>query len=119
MRGALLAIAAVASGKTSPNALAQALARVANENAAAWMHEILRVAAGCDALICAGLAGFAGLSVGEKLGIPVIGAAMFPLTDRGISSAIPTASKNATMAEPIQTPPSPTAAVVGLSQGDQ
>jgi sterol 3beta-glucosyltransferase len=80
MRGALLAIAAVASGKTSPNALPQALARVANENATAWMQEMLRVACGSDALICAGLAGFAGLSVGEKLGIPVIGAGMFPLT---------------------------------------
>jgi sterol 3beta-glucosyltransferase len=80
MRGALLSIAAVVSGKSSPNAQAQALARVANENAAAWMHETLGVAAGCDALLCAGLAGFAGLSVAEKLGIPVIGAGMFPLT---------------------------------------
>ena len=80
MRGALLAIAAIVSDKTSPNAQAQALSRIANDNAASWMHETLRVAAGCDALICAGLAGFAGLSVAEKLGIPVIGAGMFPLT---------------------------------------
>jgi len=80
IRGALLAIAEIVSGKTSLNAHAQALARIANENAAAWMQETLGVAAGCDALICAGLAGFAGLSVAEKLGIPVIGAGMFPLT---------------------------------------
>jgi sterol 3beta-glucosyltransferase len=80
IRGALLAIAAIVSGKTSLNAHAKALARIANDNAAAWMQETLGVAAGCDALICAGLAGFAGLSVAEKLGIPAIGAGMFPLT---------------------------------------
>jgi sterol 3beta-glucosyltransferase len=96
MRAALLSIAAAVSGKTSPNAQAQALARVANENAAAWMHETLRVAAGCDALICAGLAGFAGLSVAEKLGIPVIGAGMFPLT--------PTAEFPAPFLPPRKTP---------------
>jgi sterol 3beta-glucosyltransferase len=73
-------IAAHASGKMSLNATAKALARIANDNVAAWMHETLGVAAGCDALICAGLAAFAGLSVAEKLGIPVIGAGMFPLT---------------------------------------
>jgi sterol 3beta-glucosyltransferase len=80
IRGALLAMAAIVSAKTSLNAHAQALAGIANENAAAWMRETLAVAAGCDALISAGLAGFAGLSVAEKLGIPVIGAGMFPLT---------------------------------------
>jgi sterol 3beta-glucosyltransferase len=96
MRGALLSIATVLSGNTSANAQARALARVANENAAAWMHETLRVAAGCDALICAGLAGFAGLSVAEKLRIPVIGAGMFPLT--------PTAEFPAPFLPPRKTP---------------
>lgn len=96
MRGALLSIAAVVSGKSSPNAQAQALARVANENAAVWMHAALAVAADCDALICAGLAGFAGLSVAEKLGIPVIGAGMFPLT--------PTAEFPAPFLPPRKTP---------------
>jgi sterol 3beta-glucosyltransferase len=80
MHGALSAIAAVVSGKTSLNAHARALARIANENAAAWMRETLRGCAGCDALICTGLAAFAGLSVAEKLGLPAIGAGMFPLT---------------------------------------
>jgi sterol 3beta-glucosyltransferase len=80
IRGALVAIAAVVSGETSLNAHARALARVANDSAAAWMQETLRVAAGCDAVICAGLAAFAGISVAEKLGIPAIGAGMFPLT---------------------------------------
>lgn len=97
MREALLSIAAVVSGKMrSPNAQAQALARVANENAAAWMNETLRVAAGCDALICAGLAAFAGFSVAEKLGIPAIGAGMFPLT--------PTAEFPAPFLPPRKTP---------------
>lgn len=96
MRGALLSIATVLSGKTSPNAQARALARVANENAAAWMHETLHVATGCKALICAGLAGFAGLSVAEKLRIPVIGAGMFPLT--------PTAEFPAPFLPPRETP---------------
>jgi sterol 3beta-glucosyltransferase len=81
IRGALQpGIAAVVSGKMSLNATAKALARIANDNVAAWMHGTLGVAAGCDALICAGLAAFAGFSVAEKLAIPVIGAGMFPLT---------------------------------------
>ncbi len=96
MRGALLAIAAIVSGKASLTAQAQALARIANENAAAWMREILRVAAGTDALICAGLAAFAGISVAEKLGIGVIGAGMFPLT--------PTAEFPAAFLPPNKTP---------------
>ena len=79
IRGALLGMAAIVSTKTSLNAHAQALAGIANENAAAWMREALSVTAGCDALIGAGLAAFAGISVAEKLGIPVIGAGMFPL----------------------------------------
>jgi len=79
IRGALLAMAAIVSANTSLNAHAQALARIANDNAAAWMRETLSVTTGCDALIGAGLAAFAGISVAEKLGIPVIGAGMFPL----------------------------------------
>lgn len=99
IRGALLDIAAIISAKTNLSAHASALARIANENTEAWMREALHVAAGCDALIAAGLAGFVGLSVAEKLKIPVIGAGMFPLTpDRRISITISAASENATMA---------------------
>ncbi len=83
IRGALLDIAAIISAKTNLSAHASALARIANENTEAWMREALHVAAGCDALIAAGLAGFVGLSVAEKLKIPVIGAGMFPLTPTG------------------------------------
>lgn len=83
IRGALQpgqGIASVVSAKTSLNATAQALARIANENAAGWMRQTVTVAANCDALIISGLISFVGLSVAEHLAIPAIGAAMFPLT---------------------------------------
>lgn len=83
IRGALQpgrGIASVVSGKTSLNATAQALARIANENAVAWMRQTADAAANCDALIVSGLAAFVGLSVAEYLAIPVIGAGMFPIT---------------------------------------
>ena len=83
IRGALQpgrGIASVVSGKTSLNATAQALARIANENAAAWTRQIIEAAANCDALIVSGLTAYVGLSVAERLAIPVIGAGMFPIT---------------------------------------
>lgn len=73
-------IASVVSGKTSLNATAQALARIANENATAWMRQTAAAAADCDALIISGLISFVGLSVAEYLAVPAIGAAMFPIT---------------------------------------
>ena len=73
-------IASVLSGKKSMNATAKALAKIANDNAAAWMSQTLEVIPGCDAVIGAGLAAFAGFCAAEKLGIPIIGAGMFPLT---------------------------------------
>jgi sterol 3beta-glucosyltransferase len=45
------------------------MARIANENANAWMHQVLEVAAGIDGLIVAGLAAFIGFSAAEKLAI--------------------------------------------------
>ena len=72
-------VSAVA-GKNSLNATAQAMARIANENADAWMRQVLEVAAGSDGLIVAGLAAFIGFSAAEKLAVPVIGAGMIPLT---------------------------------------
>lgn len=83
IRGALQparGIASVVSGKTSLNATAQALARIANENAATWTRQIIEAAANCDALIVSGLTAYVGLSVAERLAIPVIGAGMFPIT---------------------------------------
>lgn len=73
-------IAAVLSGKKSLNATAKALAKIANDNAAAWMRQTLDVIPGSDSVVGAGLAAFAGFSAAEKLGIPIIGAGLFPLT---------------------------------------
>jgi UDP:flavonoid glycosyltransferase YjiC (YdhE family) len=82
IRGTLQPGTGIASvlDQTNPNATAQALARIANENALAWARQTLEVAKDCDALIVAGLAAFVGLSVAEALRIPVMGAGMFPLT---------------------------------------
>jgi sterol 3beta-glucosyltransferase len=73
-------ISSVVAGKNGVNATAKALAGIANENADAWMHQVLEVAAGGDGLIVAGLAAYIGFSAAEKLGVPVIGAGMIPLT---------------------------------------
>ena len=72
--------AATGWGRVGVDATAKALARVANDNIAAWMRQILDRAAGCDAVICSGLAAFAGFSAAEKLDIPALGAGMIPLT---------------------------------------
>jgi sterol 3beta-glucosyltransferase len=56
------------AGKNSLNATAQALARIANENADAWMRQVLDAASGSDGLIVAGLAAFIGFSAAERLG---------------------------------------------------
>lgn len=56
------------------------MAQIANDNADAWMCQVLDVATGCDGLIVAGLAAYIGFSAAEKLAIPVIGAGMIPLT---------------------------------------
>lgn len=83
IRGALQpgsGISSVVAGKNNLNATAQTLAHLANENADAWMRQVLDAAAGSNGLIVAGLAAFIGFSAAEKLGIPVIGAGMIPLT---------------------------------------
>ena len=82
IRGTLPSVSTsmVVSRKNSLNATAQALARLVNENTDLWMRQVLDAAAGSDGLIVAGLAAFIGFSAGEKLGIPVIGAGMIPLT---------------------------------------
>ena len=63
-----------------PKGTAKALVRLGNANTPAWMAETLAAAEGCDAILTSGLAGFIGLSVAERLGIPAIGAGMIPLT---------------------------------------
>ncbi|GAB3428151.1 glycosyltransferase [Massilia solisilvae] len=59
---------------------AKALAQLTNANTRAWTLETLAAAEGCDAILTSGLAGFVGLSVAERLGIPAIGTGMIPLT---------------------------------------
>jgi len=72
-------ISSAVAGKNNLDGNAQALARIANENADAWMCRVLEAAAGADGLIVGGLAAFIGYSAAEKLGVPVIGAGMIPL----------------------------------------
>ncbi|MDH6590336.1 sterol 3beta-glucosyltransferase [Variovorax sp. TBS-050B] len=78
--GASGAIANVVAQSERPGAAAKALAAIANTHAAAWLRQTVQTAQGCDAIVCAGLAAFVGLSAGEALGVPVIGAGLFPLT---------------------------------------
>lgn len=83
IRGALhpdSGISSAVAGRNRLDLTAQTLARLANANAEAWMHQALEASTGCDRLIVAGLAAFVGFSVAEKLGVPVIGAGMIPLT---------------------------------------
>jgi sterol 3beta-glucosyltransferase len=83
IRGALGtggAIANVVAKSERPGAAAKALADIANAQAAAWLRQTVETARDCDAIVCSGLAAFVGLSAAEALGLPAIGAGMFPLT---------------------------------------
>lgn len=62
------------------NAMAKALAAIANANAEQWLRTIVDVGKDCDAVITSGLTAFVGLSAAEHLRVPVIGAGLFPLT---------------------------------------
>jgi UDP:flavonoid glycosyltransferase YjiC (YdhE family) len=72
--------ATLSAAGTTRNAGAAALARVVNANASAWLDLALDQGRGCDVVVGAGLAAFIGLSAAEKLGVPGVGAGMFPLT---------------------------------------
>jgi sterol 3beta-glucosyltransferase len=67
-------------GKTSIRATSQALKRLADENSATWLQQVLDTAVGSHALIASGLAGYVASSAAEKLSIPLVGAGMIPLT---------------------------------------
>ncbi len=60
--------------------VAKAVARIANENTAAWMKTVIEDAADSDAVLFSGLASYLGLSVGEKLNVPAIGLGLFPIS---------------------------------------
>ena len=77
MRGALEAL--VLEGK-GVNATVSALSGIANAQAEGWMGQAAEAAAGCDAILVSGLTAFVGFSVAERLGIPVIGAGMIPIS---------------------------------------
>lgn len=62
------------------NTTARALAKIANENAESWLRTIIKAGEGCDAILAAGLAGFAGFSAAEYLGAKGIGSGMIPIT---------------------------------------
>ena len=62
------------------NDTARALASIANENTDSWLDAIVHVAVGCDAILVAGLAAYAGLSAAEVVGAIGIGSGMIPIT---------------------------------------
>jgi sterol 3beta-glucosyltransferase len=83
IRGALQpngSISGVVAKGGGVNSTVNALARIANANTESWLRQIAHAAAGCDAIVVAGLAAFAGLSAAEYLGVKAIGAGMIPIT---------------------------------------
>ena len=74
------AVAGVVAKGGGFNATARALAKIANENAESWLRAIIEAGEGCDAILAAGLAAFAGLSAAEYLGAKGIGCGMIPIT---------------------------------------
>lgn len=66
-------------GKETPD-MANALAQIANRHASSWLKDILEAGREADAILASGLAVFSGLSAGERLGLPVIGASFIPIT---------------------------------------
>jgi UDP:flavonoid glycosyltransferase YjiC (YdhE family) len=83
IRGALSrdqAVAGVVAKGGGFNATARALAKVANDNAESWLGAIIEAGKGCDAILAAGLAAFAGFSAAEYLGARGVGSGMIPIT---------------------------------------
>ena len=83
IRGALAAdrdVGGVVAKGGGFNATARALATIANANAESWLSTIVEVGEGCDAVVGAGLAAFAGFSAAEVLGAKAVGAGMIPIT---------------------------------------
>ena len=66
--------------ETRPADTIRALSAMANANTESWLREITAAAKGCDAIIVSALASFVGLSAGECLGIPAVGAGFIPIT---------------------------------------
>ena len=73
-------IASAVAGKSDLNATARALAGLANRHTADWMRQTLDAARDCDALLVSGLISFVGLSVAERLRLPLVGLSLIPIT---------------------------------------
>ncbi|WP_340571078.1 glycosyltransferase [Stenotrophomonas sp. G106K1] len=73
-------VVALVSRGNGVAAASTGLARMARQHVAGWMRQADAAADGCDAILTGGLAAFVGMSVGERRGLPVIGAGMIPLT---------------------------------------
>lgn len=73
-------VVALVSRGNGVAAASTGLARMARQHVAGWMCQADAAADGCDAILTGGLAAFVGMSVGERRGLPVIGAGMIPLT---------------------------------------
>ena len=74
------AVAGVVAKGGGFNQTTRALSKIANENAESWLRTIIESAQGCDAILVAGLAAFAGFSAAEYLGVKAIGSGMIPIT---------------------------------------
>jgi sterol 3beta-glucosyltransferase len=83
MRGAFQpggAFGALLKDGASMSRLMRACATLARDHTLPWMETACAAARGSDVLVYSGLAGFVGLAVAEGLGIPCVGAAMWPMT---------------------------------------
>jgi sterol 3beta-glucosyltransferase len=83
IRGALgrdPAVAGVVARGGGFNQTANALAAIGNRNVESWLRSIVDAGQGCDAILVAGLAAFAGFSAAEYLGVKAIGSGMIPIT---------------------------------------
>lgn len=86
MRDALApgaALADVVAGKGGAGRLARAFAEAARDQTEAWMRTTREAAEGSDVLVFSGLASYAGLAVAEGLGLPCVGAGLWPMTPTG------------------------------------
>lgn len=59
---------------------ARLLAQIANRNAESWLRTIIEAGEGCDLILVAGLAAFAGFSAAEYLDVQAVGSGMIPIT---------------------------------------
>ena len=98
-------------------------ARTIAQTQAADARQTLQAAQGCDAIIIsglAGLAGFVGLSVAERLAVPAIGAGMIPLTpSREFPSPFLPPGLGSSHVEPGQPRPDRPVVVAGAEESTQ